>query len=42
VTAAGRLIIALAVSSAVDNNHDNLFSTAISVYQTLRKAGAVT
>jgi D-alanyl-D-alanine carboxypeptidase len=35
------LIIALAVNSAVDNNSDGLFMTAISVYQTLQKAGAV-
>jgi hypothetical protein len=33
--------IALAVNSSVGNNDDGLFSTAISVYQTLQKAGAV-
>ena len=34
------LIIALAVNSAVDNNNDGLFSTAMSVYRTLQEAGA--
>jgi D-alanyl-D-alanine carboxypeptidase len=34
------LIIALAVNGSVGNN-DGLFSTAISVYHTLQKAGAV-
>lgn len=34
------LIIALAANSSVDNNNDDLFSTAVSVYQTLEKAGA--
>jgi D-alanyl-D-alanine carboxypeptidase len=35
------LIIALATNSSVNNNNDGLFGTAVSVYQTLRKAGAV-
>jgi D-alanyl-D-alanine carboxypeptidase len=35
------LIIALAANSSVDNNNDDLFSTAVAVYQTLEKAGAV-
>lgn len=35
------LIIALAVNSSVDNNNDGLFATAVSVYQTLQKAGVV-
>jgi D-alanyl-D-alanine carboxypeptidase len=35
------LIIALATNSSVNNNNDGLFSTAVSVYQTLEKAGAV-
>ena len=35
------LIIALAVNSAVANNDDALFSTAVSVYQTLQQAGAI-
>lgn len=35
------LIIALAANSSVNNNDDALFSTAVSVYQTLEKAGAV-
>ena len=35
------LIIALATNSSVDNNNDGLFSTAVSVYRTLQKAGAV-
>jgi D-alanyl-D-alanine carboxypeptidase len=35
------LIIALAANSSVNNNNDYLFSTAVSVYQTLEKAGAV-
>jgi D-alanyl-D-alanine carboxypeptidase len=35
------LVIALAVNSAVDSNNDGLFTTAISVYQALQKAGAV-
>jgi D-alanyl-D-alanine carboxypeptidase len=34
------LIIAIATNSAVNNNNDDLFNTAISVYQTLQKAGA--
>lgn len=32
------LIVALAVNSSVDSNHDGLFTTAVSVYQTLQKA----
>jgi len=35
------LIIALAANSSVNNNNDDLFSTAVSVYQTLARAGAV-
>jgi D-alanyl-D-alanine carboxypeptidase len=35
------LIIALATNSSVNNNNDVLFATAVSVYQTLEKAGAV-
>jgi D-alanyl-D-alanine carboxypeptidase len=35
------LIIALATNSSVNNNNDALFATAVSVYQTLEKAGAV-
>jgi D-alanyl-D-alanine carboxypeptidase len=35
------LIIALAVNSSVGNNQDDLFNTAIAIYQTLEKAGAV-
>ena len=35
------LIIALAVNSSVGNNQDDLLNTAISIYQTLEKDGAV-
>ena len=35
------LIIALATNSSVDNNNDGLFSTAVSVYRTLQKAGGL-
>jgi hypothetical protein len=35
------LIIALATNSSVNNNDDALFATAVSVYQTLEKAGAM-
>ena len=34
------LIIALATNSSVNNSDDDLFNTAMSVYQTLQKAGA--
>lgn len=35
------LLIALATNSSVNNNNDALLATAVSVYQTLEKAGAV-
>lgn len=35
------LIIALATNSSVNNNNDGMFATAVSVYRTLEKAGAV-
>jgi len=35
------LLIAIAANSSVGNNHDDLLNTAIAVYQTLHKAGAV-